>query len=359
MNLINISIAVLALSVIGLTVFTDQGIYLVSSNDFSKSSEDLIEKSEILNSINHHPITPSIPIIKKPAKKSISDFQSTAERPIEKIRNQIDKTDLQKRIVSEYDNFRRYPPENSAIESSAQDPITQRYAADERTTLNEDKSMGLTVWSEEKYYLENDTVTVNAYIENAEGIKQATVFNSTFYYDQNQSLGNLEFSDKDDDGVYQTTIELTQNITLNKGTGIYKVWIQDVNNKISDSITFTLSQPDIQLTGNYSESINSNGDLIIDAEVEIKANSNYYVQASLYSSTQVAIGVTQFSQQLTIGTHWIPLSFSGLMIQDSNENGPYVLRQASVAKVTMPMQRAPLIEPNFITESYALSEFMP
>ena len=101
---------------------------------------------------------------------------------------------LQKNIVNEHDNFKRYPPENSPIKNSAQDPITQRYATDERTTLNENKSMGLTVWSDEKYYLENDTVIVNAYVENAEGIKQPTVFNSEFYYDQNQSLGNIEFS---------------------------------------------------------------------------------------------------------------------------------------------------------------------
>jgi hypothetical protein len=130
-----------------------------------------------------------------------------------------------------------------------------------------------------------------------------------------------------------------------------------VKNDITDAITFTLSQPDIELTGNYKEFINSNGDLIIEAQVKINANAHFYIQASLYSSGSIPIGVTQLSQPLTKGKHWLPLSFSGLMIQDSEESGPYVLKQVSVAKVTMPMQRGPLLEPNFITESYGLSEF--
>jgi hypothetical protein len=355
MNPLNTSIAIITACVIVVMALTDQGVNLISSNSELNSYKKSTNNLSDLDNTNNKIATPATTEIKQSSKKSSNSANLSA---IDRIRNLTNKTDLQKKLVIEYDNFKRYPAQNRAIESSQQDPITQRYSSDERTTLNDDKSMGLTIWSDEKYYLENDTVTVNAYIENAEGIKQATIFNSVFYYEQNQSLGDLEFSDQDDDGVYQATIKLNQSNTLNKGAGIYKVWIQDINNKITDSITFTLSQPDIQLTGNYRESINTNGDLIIDAEVEIKANSNFYIQASLYSSTQIPIGITEFSQQLTQGTHWIPLSFSGLMIQDSNESGPYVLKQASVAKVTMPMQRAPLVEPNFITQSYALSEFI-
>ena len=45
------------------------------------------------------------------------------------------------------------------------------------------------------------------------------------------------------------------------------------------------------------------------------------------------------------------------MIQDAQENGPYVLQQVSLAKVTMPMQRAPLLENQYTTSSYRLEEF--
>jgi hypothetical protein len=81
------------------------------------------------------------------------------------------------------------------------------------------------------------------------------------------------------------------------------------------------------------------------------------MQGSLYSETQVAIGVAQLSTQLTPGLHWLTLSFSGLMIKDAQENGPYVLKHVSLAKVTIPMMRTPLIEPAFSTNSYRLDEF--
>jgi hypothetical protein len=352
MKLYKIGFAAIALSAITLAVFTDQKPNIITSNALpaSISKDNSVELQNIVTTHNQKTIITA-------QKINITTPTSTTESPIERLKNLSNKTDLQQNLVDEYDNYKRYPAENSAFSSKDQDPITQRYSVDERTTLNEEKSMGLTLWSDKKYYLENDTVIVNAYLQDAEGMRQAATFNSTFYYDQNQSLGDIKFSDENNEGVYQATIQLTQANTLNKGPGIYKVWIQDVKNNITDAITFTLSQPDIELTGNYKEFINSNGDLIIEAQVKINANAHFYIQASLYSSGSIPIGVTQLSQPLTKGKHWLPLSFSGLMIQDSDESGPYVLKQVSVAKVTMPMQRGPLLEPNFITESYGLSEF--
>jgi RNase H-fold protein (predicted Holliday junction resolvase) len=352
MKLYKIGFAAIVLSAITLAVFTDQKINIITSNALTASISEgkPDELTSIVTSHNHKTIITA-------KKINMTTSTTTTESPIERLKNLSNKTDLQQNLVDEHDNFKRYPVENRAFNNKDQDPITQRYSVDERTTLNEDKSIGLTLWSDKKYYLENDTVTVNAYLQDAEGLRQATTFNSSFYYDQNQSLGEIEFSDENNDGVYQATIQLTQANTLSKGPGIYKIWIQDVKNDITDAITFTLSQPDIELTGNYKEFINSNGNLIIEAQVKINASSQFYIQASLYSSGSIPIGVTQLSQPLTKGNHWVPLSFSGLMIQDSEESGPYVLKQVSVAKVTMPMQRGPLVEPNFITESYGLSEF--
>lgn len=298
----------------------------------------------IKDSVNNKPISP----------QALLPLQESA---IERFRNQAEASDLKQAIVKEHDTFKRYPSENRAFESEEQDPVKQKYDVDERTTLSEDHSMGLTIWSDEKYYLLNDTVNVYAFIQDAEGQKQSTSFLTSVFYDESQSLGELKLEDQNGDGIYQGSLELNQENTLGKGPGIYKIRIQDIKNKLTDSVTFTLSQPDIALTGNYKEHIDSDGNLIIDAEVSIGATNNFYIQASLYSSTNVAIGVTQFSQQLSSGNHWIPLSFSGLMIQDAQEAGPYVLKKVSVAKVTMPMQRAPLEEPDFQTDSYALSEF--
>lgn len=340
---------------IGSVYSLNQAPNIVQSNDLNIEQKN--EATDVLKIEQDNKLLAAAPDKLSATGISQTNAETLYESPIERFRNQTDKSDLKTQLVEEHDKFKRYPSENRSFETEAQDPVTQRYDVDERTTMNEEQSMGLTIWSDEKYYLINDSVNIYAFIQDAEGKKLPTSFISTAFFDETQTIAEIALTDDDGDGTYQGTLELTQKNTLAKGPGIYKVRIQDIKNKLTDSLTFTLSQPDISLTGNYKEHIDSDGNLVIDAEVAIGANSNFYIQASLYSSTQVSIGVTQFSQQLSQGNHWIPLSFSGLMIQDANESGPYVLKKISVSKVTMPMQTAPLIEPDFHTDSYALSEF--
>ena len=288
--------------------------------------------------------------------KAVQRKSDESISPIERIRQMSNKTELQVALLDDHDNFTRYPPENRRITSAAQDPISQRYAIDERTTLNEDQSVGLTVWSDKKFYLEDDSVIVHAFIQDAEGKKLTTEFQTEIISDQGKH-GTLELIDDNNDQVYTAELKLNNSSRNINKPGIYKVLIQNKEHEILDGITFTLSKPDITLTNNFREKITATGDLLIEAEVEVSQNNRFYIQASLYSSTHVPVGVTQSTQELTSGTHWVPLQFAGLMIQDAQENGPYVLQQVSLAKVTMPMQRAPLVNPNFQTDAYRLDEF--
>jgi len=288
--------------------------------------------------------------------KAVQRNSDETLNPIERIRKMSNKTELQVALLDDHDNFTRYPPENRRITSAAQDPITQRYAIDERTTLNEDQSVGLTVWSDKKFYLEDDTVIVHAFIQDAEGKKITTEFQTEIISDLGKH-GALKLIDDNNDQIYTAQLKLSDSSRNIDKPGIYKVLIQNKEHEILDGITFTLSKPDIALTYNFREKITASGDLLIEAEVDVSQNNRFYIQASLYSSTHVPVGVTQSTQELTSGKHWIPLQFAGLMIQDAQENGPYVLQQVSLAKVTMPMQRAPLVNPGFQTDAYRLDEF--
>ncbi len=350
---VKILLSVGVVSIISLGLFAlNKPVSVIASNSFDQKAPAANELATFKVPVLETSQTATIISPKLPL-----NIDTPSISPIERFRNQAVKTELKTRLVEEHDQFTRYPSENRAFENEQQDPVKQRYDVDERTTMSDDHSMGLTIWSDEKFYLLNDTVNVFAHIQDAEGKKLATTFNSTLIYDEKDILGEIQLKDENGDGTYHGAITLTQQNTFSKGPGIYKVRIQDIKNQLTDSLTFTFSQPDIYLTGEYKEKIDNNGNLLIDAEVNVSANSNFYIQASLYSSTNVAIGITQFSQQLTTGSHWVPLSFSGLMIQDANEAGPYVLKNVSVAKVTMPMQRGPLVEPDFQTDSYALDEF--
>ncbi len=277
--------------------------------------------------------------------------------PIERIRQIKDKNSLQQALVNEHDNFKRYPPQNNRIESPQQDPITQRYEADERTTQNQDKTFGLTIWSDEKYYLANGRVQIFAFLQDANGQRLGGQFSAMLLDTQQQKILDLKLTDDDSDLIYEASIELASLKDVNENPGIYKVLVENAKHEIKDALTFTLSKPDISLTGNYHDNITGTGDLLIEAEVEVSSQNRFYIQASLYSATNVPIGVTQYAAELAPGKHWVPLTYAGLMIQDAQESGPYVLEQISVAKVTMPMQRAPLLKPDYQTESYALDEF--
>ncbi|MFC3151488.1 hypothetical protein ACFOEK_10660 [Litoribrevibacter euphylliae] len=288
--------------------------------------------------------------------KTVAKTSDGKLSPIERIKQMSNKSELHLALLEDHQNYERYPPENRRFESHHQDPITQRYAVDERTTLNEDKSYGLTIWSDKKYYLQTDQAIINAYVTNAEGKKVSAKLNAQLLMGQ-KTLSSIDLDTQTGDQVYQATLDLSSSSLGLSQPGIYKVLIRDEEHDILDALTFTLSKPDIQLTGDFRDSLTSTGALLIEAEVEVTNTNKFYVQASLYSSTNVPVGITQLTQQLSSGKHWIPLEFSGLMIRDSQESGPYVLQQLSLAKVTMPMQRAPVEQPGYQTDAYALDEF--
>mgnify|MGYP000505593008 CR=1 FL=1 len=332
--------------------YTQSGYTLVTSNQLDTPAHTLSSENKIQSSSQLVSATP-----KKIKAQLKNKFSKNKQTSLERLRRQISKTDLQQSVLIEHDKFQRYPPQNHPINSAQQDPVTQRYEVDERTTMNDEKSMGITIWSDEKYYLANDSVKVFAYLQDAHGQKVTGQFSARLVSTQGDTLAKFTLNDIDNSHVYQSIFELNSDNSQSFTPGIYKVIIEEGNSKIRDSVTFTLSRPDIQLTGEYRDKIDTNGNLQIEAQVEVAISNKFYVQASLYSSTRVPVGVTQFSQQMKAGKHWITLNFSGLMIQDAKESGPYVLQQVSLAKVTMPMQRAPLVKPDYQTDSYGLDEF--
>lgn len=275
---------------------------------------------------------------------------------IERIRAIQARTELQDSLLQDHEDFKRYPEGNAAIADAEHDPVMQRYDIDERTTMNDDNNKGLTIWSDKKFYLNTDVINIYAFVQDDEGNKLRTNFNAQLINDQQRKIATLELSTTGNN-IYQTSIKLSDFQSAQLSAGIYKVLINSPEHELTDALTFTLTQPDIELTGEFKEYIDSQGQLIIEAQVLVGASSQYYIQGSLYSSTGVPIGVSQSSTQLNTGLQWLTLNYAGLMIKDAGEAGPYVLKNVSLAKVTIPMMRTPLLQPGFTTESYGLDEF--
>ncbi|WP_197476170.1 hypothetical protein, partial [Oleiphilus sp. HI0043] len=232
-------------------------------------------------------------------------------------------------------------------------PTEKRYAIDERTSLDEETHTALTIWSDKKYYLHGDIATIYASLQDANQAPIPSQFLGQLIYNESSNLQQFEFTDENQDGIYEYRID----IDAEKIAGLYKVLIVNKTNKLADAITFTLSEPALELTGNFRDKLNAQGNLLIETEISVSSKNRFYFQASLYSASNTPIGTTQHSGELAPGKHWIPLEFDGLMIHDAQEEGPFLLKNLSLAKVALPIQLAPLAHPEFYTRDYSLSQF--
>ncbi len=282
----------------------------------------------------------------------------TVLSPIDRIKAIQEKTALHDSLIQDHDTFTRYPSNNQRIESAEQDPVEKRYGIDERSTQSENGDTNLTIWTDKKFYLRGTEAIIFATLQDANGLTIPTQFLGQLIYNETESLSQFEFSDTDQDGVYEYRLSLgdddDEQILI---AGLYKVLIINDTNELTDAATFTLSQPELQLTGNYTDAISAQGNLLIQAEIEVTVKNRFYFQASLYSSSNDPIGSTQHSAELSPGRYWIPLEFDGLMLHDAEESGPYLLKSVSLTKVAIPIQRAPIIYPKFYTKDYSLDQF--
>ena len=271
--------------------------------------------------------------------------------PIDQIRAIQDKTDFQESLIKEHDDFKRYPSFNRAFQDAQKDPVLARYEAFERTTESDDNKTALTIWSDQKYYLPGETSQVFATLRDANGALINTSFAGQLIFNETENMGPIEFTLSNQVGKAKIPLP------VDYPAGIYKVLIANQINEVADALTFTLSKPEARLTGEFKDQINDQGGLNISAQIEVSKANRYYLEASLYSSTNDAIGTSQTSINLTPGKHWMSLDFHGLMIRDAGEPGPYVLKNISLAKVAMPIQRTPLDSLSHETQGYVLEQF--
>jgi len=277
--------------------------------------------------------------------------------PIDRIRAIQEKTELHKSVLKDHGDFSRYPASNQRIQTAAQDPLTKRYSIDERTTMSEDKESALTVWSDKKYYLRGEKVKVFATIQDANGQRIIGDFAAQLIFDELHSLQQFDLIDANQDGIYELEFIADQIDGKLLAAGVYKVLIVNKVNELADAVAFVLSDPGARFTGTYRDVLTPEGNLRIEAEVDVSTSDRFYFQASLYTELSDPVGSTQATVSLDKGRHWVPLDFYGLLIRDSGENGPYLLKQLSLARVTLPMQRAPLMTPNYYTSPYQLDQF--
>jgi hypothetical protein len=306
-------------------------------------------------------LPPAMIVLPQATKKNYS--QTTLSEPnvslskIDRIRALQDQTDMHRAMLKDHDEFKRYPSNNQRIKKVDSDPLIKNYAIDERTTISDDKTNSLTIWSDKKYYIRGDIVTVSAYVSDEKGMRILSNISAQLIFDETKNIQVMDFQDLDHDAVYELSFkadEINEQALL---AGIYKVLVVSDASDLLDAVVFVLADPEATFTGNYRDALTPEGDLLVEAEVVVTSADRFYFQASLYTELGDPIGGNQMTLNLNKGKAWVPFKFYGLMMRDANTDGPYLLKNIALARVTMPMQRAPLIHPGYFTEHYAMSKF--
>jgi hypothetical protein len=122
--------------------------------------------------------------------------------------------------------------------------------------------------------------------------------------------------------------------------------------------SFQYASPDAQLTGNYRDAL-VDGSLVVGVEIDVTEAGRFHVEATLYGAGGTEkIAWAQAAQVLEPGTHWLDLSYYGLILRERGIDGPYVLRYVALSTTTeMPNAKNRVAENPYQTAAYDVSAF--
>jgi hypothetical protein len=122
--------------------------------------------------------------------------------------------------------------------------------------------------------------------------------------------------------------------------------------------SFLYASPDAHLTGTYRDAV-VDGSLVVGVEIEVTQAGRFHVEATLYGPDGVEkVAWAQAAQWLEPGTHWLDLSYYGLILRERGVDGPYLLRYVALSTTTeMPNGKNRLVENAYWTGAHRASAF--
>jgi hypothetical protein len=120
---------------------------------------------------------------------------------------------------------------------------------------------------------------------------------------------------------------------------------------------FLYSNPHARLAGDYRDEVRD-GNLVVQVKVTVEKAGRFHLAGTLAEMNGTPVGWAQTAAELEPGTHWLELSFYGLMFRDHGAAGPYRLASLSLATTTsMPNALNDLVEDAYKTGAYPLASF--
>lgn len=143
--------------------------------------------------------------------------------------------------------------------------------------------------------------------------------------------------------------------------GEYQVVVQGEaanGDQVSATTGFVYSVQVAHLTGNYRDSI-VDGNLQIEVEVEVEEAGRFRVEGTLVTTKDAKmITYAHAETALDAGTHWVPLTYYGLIFHDMKAAGPYSMWSVMLSTLDGTVPQESDVVPNaHTTKAYAIDEF--
>jgi hypothetical protein len=257
----------------------------------------------------------------------------------------------------DYRQRARFPPWSSPLPDSV-DPLVRDRRVIPGSSLPRDLLPVLQVAPDQSTYVDPASVRVRATLYDDAGPVEPRDLSGEVRDSQGRSVAELEFVAADA-GAYEATLDVAA-LTEEPLRGAYLISVRAVSangDERNAAAGFLYSVPGAALSGRYRDAV-VDGDLLVEAELEVFSAARFHVEATLADAAGVPIAWAQAAGHYDEGLAWLPLTFYGLVLREHGAGGPY--RLASIALTTvdgMPNQKSDLVRDAHVTRPYSALDF--
>jgi hypothetical protein len=232
--------------------------------------------------------------------------------------------------AQEYRMQARYPGDSTVLPAGAEDPVR----ADLRTTpvISRGRDGEVTSLAVESAKLSYEAGATVEFFATPAG-SEVLAITGDVTTETGEPIGTLHFFDdgfgtdeRAGDGVYSASFPLAESLRPDLAeVHVVTVLATFANGETRRAVGgYLLSNPWSRLTGRYRDRVD-NGNIVVSAEIEVTRPGRFHLIGTLHTTEGEPIGTAQTAQELTVGKHWMDLSFYGLMFHDREVVGPYRL----------------------------------
>jgi titin len=271
-----------------------------------------------------------------------------------------------RRAEEHYRDLARYPDSSGPIEAT-NDPLAAKLqVTPAKVTGPASAPAELSVHPEEIFVASPNPIVLHAHFSPAPNQVPPTSLLANIFGPDEQVIATTELRDNGldgdaiaADGNFTATLRLPEP-NENRLLGLHKVVVEAGVGPWAPLIATTYyhyGDPGARLTGRYIDQV-VNGDLEIEAEVDIEENGRYHLEASLYSEAGEPIAWAENALELTPGRHRIPLRFHGLIFHEKGAKGPFLLKYVSLSNTTtFPGSKCRIVKDAYSTRPFDRSVF--